>query len=164
MVIYLNDILVYLKNEADHKVHVRKILKALKKADLWYKSEKSQFHWMKIEFLSYIIINEDIKINSEKVRVIAEWPVPKSVKDVQFFLEFVNFYQKFIKKYSYVIISLTDIIRKEWEFHWEEKVQEAFERLKHLFVEESILQMFDPGRLIIMKADASDQVLNSVLN
>ena len=70
--IYLDDILVYLKNKADHKVHVRKVLEVLKKADLQFKSEKSQFHWTEIEFLSYIIINKDIKINSEKVRVIAE--------------------------------------------------------------------------------------------
>ena len=41
MMIYLNNILVYSKSEADHKVHVRKILEALKKADLQIKSEKS---------------------------------------------------------------------------------------------------------------------------
>ena len=44
VIIYLDDILVYSKNEADHKVHVRKILEALRKADLQIKSEKSQFH------------------------------------------------------------------------------------------------------------------------
>ena len=44
VIVYLNDILVYLKNETDHKVHVRKVLKALKKADLRIKSKKSQFH------------------------------------------------------------------------------------------------------------------------
>ena len=92
VVIYLNDILVYSKNEADHKVHVRKVLEVLKKADLQIKSEKSQFHWTEIEFLSYIIINKSIKMNLKKIRVIAEWPVSKSVKNIQFFLKFVNFY------------------------------------------------------------------------
>ena len=72
MVILFDDILVYLKNKTDHKVHVRKILKVLKKADLQIKLEKSQFYQMKIEFLSYIITNKDIRINLEKVRVIAE--------------------------------------------------------------------------------------------
>ena len=72
VVIYLDNILVYSRNKTDHKVHVRKILKALKKADLQIKSEKSQFHRTEIEFLSYIITDKDIKINSEKVRVIAK--------------------------------------------------------------------------------------------
>ena len=70
--IYLNNILVYLKSETDYKVHVRKVLEALKKANLQIKSEKSQFHQMKIKFLSYIIINKDIKMNSEKIRVIVK--------------------------------------------------------------------------------------------
>ena len=72
VMIYLDDILVYSKNEADHKVHVRKVLTTLKKADLQIKSEKSQFYQTKIEFLSYIITDKSIKINSEKIRVIAE--------------------------------------------------------------------------------------------
>ena len=72
MMIYLNDILVYSKNEIDYKVHIRKILETLKKADLQIKSEKSQFHQTEIKFLSYIIINKSIKINLEKVRVITK--------------------------------------------------------------------------------------------
>ena len=92
VVIYLDNILVYLKSKADYKVHVRKVLKALKKVDLLIKSQKSQFYWREIEFQDYIITDKDIKINLEKVRVIAEWPVSKSVRDVQLFLEFVNFY------------------------------------------------------------------------
>ena len=72
MIVYLNNILVYLKNEEDHKKHVRQVLNALKKADLRIVSEKSQFHQTEIEFLSYIIINHRIKMDSEKVKVITE--------------------------------------------------------------------------------------------
>ena len=72
VIVYLDNILVYSKNEKDHKKHVRQILSALKKADLRIISEKSQFHQMKIEFLSYIITNHEIKMNLKKVRVITE--------------------------------------------------------------------------------------------
>ena len=67
---------------------------------------------MKIEFLSYIITNREIKINLEKVRAIIKWPVPKSVKDVQLFLRFVNFYQRFVYKYSYIVALLMNILRR----------------------------------------------------
>ena len=44
VIVYLDDILVYLKNEENHKKHVRQILNALKKVNLRIVSEKSQFH------------------------------------------------------------------------------------------------------------------------
>ena len=72
MMIYLDNILVYFKNEKDYKKHVRQVLNVLKKADLRIISTKSQFYQMKIEFLEYIIINYRIKMNLEKIRVIAK--------------------------------------------------------------------------------------------
>ena len=130
VIVYLNNILVYSKNEKDHKKHVRQILNTLKKADLRIVSEKSQFHQTEIEFLSYIITDHEIKMNSEKVRVIIKWSVSKSVKEIQSFLEFVNFYQKFIWNYNKVAAALTDIIKKKQEFSWNDKVQEVFKELK----------------------------------
>ena len=55
-------------------------------------------------------------MNLEKIRVITEWSVSKSVKKTQLFLEFVNFYLKFIQNYRKVMTALTDIIKKEQEF------------------------------------------------
>ena len=72
VVIYLDNILVYLKNEKDHKKYIKQILNTLKKVDLRIVLEKSQFHCMKIKFLSYIITDYEIKIDLEKVRVITK--------------------------------------------------------------------------------------------
>ena len=72
VIIYFNNILIYSKNEKDHKKHIRQILNTLKKADLRIISEKSQFHQTEIKFLSYIITDYEIKINLEKVKAIAE--------------------------------------------------------------------------------------------
>ena len=78
-------------------------------------------------------------MNLEKVRVIAKWSVLKLVKEIQLFLEFVNFYQKFIWNYSKVAAALTDIIKKEQRFFWNKEAQKAFKKFKWLFVKESIL-------------------------
>ena len=51
---------------------------------------------------------------------------------------------------------LINIIRKEWEFYWDKKAQEVFKRLKQLFTEELILQMFNSQWLTVIKADASN--------
>ena len=70
MIIYLNNILVYSKNEKDYKKHVKQILNTLKKVDLRIMLKKSQFHQVEIKFLSYIITNHRIKMNLEKIKVI----------------------------------------------------------------------------------------------
>ena len=72
VIIYLDDILVYLKNEKNYKKHVKQILNILKKANLRIISKKSQFYYMKIKFLNYIITNYKIKMNLEKIKVIVE--------------------------------------------------------------------------------------------
>ena len=72
VIIYLDNILIYLKNEKDHKKHIKQILNTLKKVNLRIVSEKNQFYQTEIEFLQYIITDYKIKIDSKKVRVIVE--------------------------------------------------------------------------------------------
>jgi len=54
----------------------------------------------------------------DKVKIIQDWLEPKKVKDIQFFLNFTNFYCWFIFNYSDIIISLTYLIQKDipWKF------------------------------------------------
>ena len=84
--------------------------------DLRVKPEKSQFHQQEIEFLGYIISKDGLKMSPEKVRAIIEGPTPKSVKDVQSFLGLANFYRKFIRNYSHIATSLTDMTKKGTPF------------------------------------------------
>ena len=72
VIVYLDDILVYSKNEKDHKKHVKQILSALKKVNLRIILEKSQFYQTEIKFLSYIMSDYKIKMNLKKVRVIVK--------------------------------------------------------------------------------------------
>ena len=103
-------------------------------------------------------------MNSEKIRVITKWSVLKLIKETQSFLEFVNFYQKFIWNYSKVAAALTDIIKKKQEFLWNDEAQKAFKKLKWLFAEELILQMFDLRKWTIMKTDVLNQAQESMLS
>ena len=72
VIIYLDNILIYLKNEKDYKKYIRQVLNTLKKVNLKIVSDQSQFHWTEIKFLSYIITNYEIKMNSEKVKAITK--------------------------------------------------------------------------------------------
>ena len=133
VVIYLDNILIYSKTKEQHVQHVCKILQALQNAGLWVKSEKSLFHFKEVHFLGFIVTPEELWMNSEKIWSVVEWPVLKNIKEVQFFLGFVNFYRKFIEKYSKIASPLMKLIRKDQKFEWSPEAQKAFDELKKRF-------------------------------
>ena len=70
-----------------------------------------------VGFLGVVIERDGIKIKKEKVRVVLEWPTPKSVKDIQKFLELANYYRQFIRDFAKITRTLHELTRKEqkWE-------------------------------------------------
>jgi len=106
VVIYLDDILIYLNNMSEYHQHV-KVLKCLCKASLYTKAEKCEFHSESVEYLGYILSPSGLTMSDNKVKIIQDWSESKKVKDIQFFLGFMNFYCQFIFNYSDIVISLT---------------------------------------------------------
>ena len=74
-----------------------------------------------MDFLGYIITTKGVEMSGEKVEVVMNWPTPTSVKTVQSFLGFANYYQKFIRNYGAIATPLTELTRKDREFQWTEK-------------------------------------------
>jgi hypothetical protein len=66
-----------------------------------------------VEYLEHIISNESVRTDPAKIQVVAEWPIPHSIYEIQLFLGFANFYHRFIKKFSDVTASLTSIVAKK---------------------------------------------------
>jgi len=96
VVCYLNDILVFSKNEEEHINHVRLVLEKLRTAGLYAKLEKCVFHQHQVEFLGYIISGEGLSMDPKKIRTVTKWKKPATVRDIQCFLGFANFYRIFI--------------------------------------------------------------------
>ena len=88
------------------------MLQALQDTNLQVKLEKSIFSIHKLKYLGYIITESGVKMDSVKISVIKGWPIPKNISEVQFFLGFTNFYYRFIKKYSEIAASLTNLTKK----------------------------------------------------
>jgi len=134
IIVYLNDILVYSKTKKEHVQHVKKVLQTLKKVNLRIKSGKSEFHVQSVQFLRFIVMSQSLRMNLKKIETVTTWSTSKSKIEVQFFLEFANFYRHFIEKYFRIISSLTNLTRKNISFVWTEKAEEAFKKLKKLFI------------------------------
>ncbi len=100
---YLNDILIYSKILKEHRTHVKEVLNKLREVDLQIDIDKCEFKIQKISFLELLIFINDLRINSRKVDVIRSRKVSRSLTHVQIFINFCNFYQRFIKNFSKIV-------------------------------------------------------------
>ena len=117
-VVYIDDILIYSNNKREYREQVRKVLAKLKEAGLYAKLEKCEFSVEKTTFLGFVISADSIKIDPAKVEAIHNWEAPKCVKDVQCFLGFANFYQRFIHRYLEMCQPLFELLKKDTPFNW----------------------------------------------
>lgn len=94
VIIYLDDILIYSKDAKSHRKAVREVLRRMRQHNLYAKPEKCDFIKDEIEYLGFIISEHGVKMDPAKIEGITDWPTPKSVKDIQVFLGFANFYRR----------------------------------------------------------------------
>ncbi len=161
---YLDDILIYSETEAEHEIHVNRILQKLREAGLQADITKSEFHITQVPYLGLIITTEGVRMDPAKVETIVQWPSLINVKDVQSFLGFANFYRRFIYGYSKIASPLTQLTRKDVPFMWSSECQSAFETLKKAFTSDIILRHYNPDRKIVVETDASDYVSGGILS
>jgi hypothetical protein len=82
VVIYFDDILIFSNNKEDHLQHLKIILDVLRKHQLYANLKKCRFLQESLAFLGFVISAKGVKMDSEKVRAILEWPSPQSVTEV----------------------------------------------------------------------------------
>ncbi|KAK2899405.1 hypothetical protein Q8A73_012534 [Channa argus] len=109
-------------------------------------------------------IREGNESDPEKTRAVTEWPRPGTRKQLQRILGFTNFYRQFIKNYSTVAAPLTKLTSPVTLFHWTEKAEGAFTRLKELFASPPILSQPDTSRQFVVEVDASEVGVGALLS
>lgn len=128
------------------------------------KLKKSEFHVSTVSFLGFIVSNGSIQMDPGKTHAVLNWPQPGSVKQVQRFLGFANFYRIFIKDFSSIAEPLTTLTKKTSRpFQWTERANQAFELLKRRFTSATILSLTDPD-LTFVEVDVSDVGVGAVLS
>ncbi|KAL0154168.1 hypothetical protein M9458_050526, partial [Cirrhinus mrigala] len=165
VVVYPDDILIYSRNLAEHRQHVQQVLHKLCEHSLYLKLEKCEFHQPSVQFLGYVINAEGVQMDQGKVSAIQEWPQPHTVKELQRFLGFSNFYRRFIKNYSSITAPLTSLLRvKPKNLTWNPAAHEAFQRLKNIFSTATLLHHPDPELPFMVEVDASTSGVGAVLS
>jgi len=164
VMIYLDDICIYSNNMSEHHRHVKEVLKHLRKAGLYAKAEKCEFHSESVEYLGYILSPSGLTMSDNKIKIIQDWLEPKKVKDIQSFLDFANFYHWFIFNYSDIVIPLTRLTWKDIPWKFDSSCQDAFNSLKKASTSVPILTYWIPDAQLIVETDASDYTLAAILS
>jgi len=149
---------------SEHHQHVKEALKHLRKAGLYAKAEKCEFHSELVEYLEYILSPSGLTMSDNKIKIIQDWPEPKKVKDIQSFLDFANFYCQFIFNYLDIITPLTYLTQKDIPWKFDSSCRDAFNSLKKAFTSAPILTHWIPNAQLIMETDASDYALAAILS
>ena len=92
MLVFLDDILIYSKNEVEHEEDLRLVVKFLKE-----------------HHLGHVISKEGIAVDPEKIATIMEWPIPKDVSDVRSFIGLAGYYRSFIREFSKISYHITSL-------------------------------------------------------
>src|ERR1041384_5847816 len=125
-VVYLDDILIYSKNEEEHAGHLRLILEKLREHKLYAKYSKCEFCLPEVTYLGHVISKDGIAVTPERIQAILDWTPPKTVKQVRSFLGLASYCCCFVENFSKIVRPLTNMLQKGVKFEWTDKCQESF--------------------------------------
>lgn len=164
LVVYMDDILVYSKTREENRRITRLVLDRLRRHKLYLNLPKCEFEQEKIEYLGLIVSHNQVEMSPTKVEGVSKWPKPETVKDVQSFLGFTNFYHRFIEHYAHIARPLHNLTSKSSVFKWEDEEKKAFQTLKDLITSSPILINPTDDEPFRIEADSSDFATGAVLS
>ena len=163
VIVFIDDILVYSRDEEEHANHLRLVLQTLREKQLYAKFNKCEFWLDQVVFLGHIVSGEGIKVDPKKIEAVLNWEPPKNVPELRSFLGLAGYYRRFVKGFSIIAAPLTKILRKHVEYKWTEACQSSFEELKAKFTTAPVLVSPSGTGGFVVYSDASYQGLGCVL-
>jgi hypothetical protein len=163
VMVFIDDILIYLKSMEEHEEHLRIILQRPWEHQLYAKFSKCGFWIKEVPFLGHMISPEGITVDPSKVRVVLDWKLPTSVSQVWSFLGLAGYYRRFNQNFSKIVKSITELLKKGNKYVWCAACDEAFKILKKLLTTSLVLAQPDITKPFNVYYDASGTSLGGVL-
>lgn len=163
VVVFVDDILIYSKNDEDHDRHLEIVLETLRRNQLYAKYEKCDFWQDKVKFLGHVVSKDGVSVDPSKVEAVMEWKQPTTVTEIRSFLGLAGYYRRFIEGFSSIAAPLTKLTRKDVLLIWNEDCEKAFKELKKKLTIAPVLTIPSGGGGLVIYSDASLQGLGCVL-
>ncbi|WVZ58246.1 hypothetical protein U9M48_008532, partial [Paspalum notatum var. saurae] len=163
LVVFIDDILIYSKNEEEHGEHLRIVLTRLREHKLYAKFSKCAFWLKEVSFLGHILSEKGVAVDPSKVESVLNWKQPESVTEIRSFLGLAGYYRRFIKDFSKTAKPMTSLTKKNAKYTWSPNCEEAFQSLKRSLTTAPVLAQPDVTKPFDVYCDASGNGLGCVL-
>ncbi|GJZ25827.1 putative reverse transcriptase domain-containing protein [Tanacetum coccineum] len=163
VIVFIDDILVYSKEEEEHGKLLKIILELLKKERLYAKFSKCDFWLDSVQFLGHVIDHNGVHVDPTKIEAIKNWAAPTTPTEVRQFLGLAGYYRRFIKGFSLISKPLTKLTQKYKKYEWGKEEEEAIPTLKQKLRSAPILALPKGTEDFVVYCDASLKGYGAVL-
>ena len=163
---YFDDVIVHGSDFDDVLDKLDAVLDRLHRAGLTLNPEKCALFRTEVAFLGHVLSPDGLAADPEKVRQVAQWPVPRTAKELSSFLGLASFFRKYVRSFAEIAAPLFTLTSKEVEFRWSEEAQESFDRLKGALIAAPVVALprFGPeAGPFTLDCDCSDHGAGAVL-
>ena len=164
VLVYIDDLIVHSQTFSEHLKHLKQVFEKLAAAGLKMAPKKCTFFRREVTFLGHIVSEKGVQTDPSKTSAVAEWPIPRKLKEVQAFLGLCGYYRKFIKGFSAIAQPLYRLTQKDQKFVWDIDCQEAFDTLKAAMTSTPVLAYPRSDGPFILDTDASNYAVGAVLS
>ncbi|GKA22978.1 putative reverse transcriptase domain-containing protein [Tanacetum coccineum] len=109
VIVFIDDILIYSRNEKEHEEHLKTILELLKKEELYAKFSKCEFWINTVKFLGHVIDSSGIHVDPAKIEAVKNWASPTTPSEIRQFLGLAGYYRRFIEGFSKIAKPMTEL-------------------------------------------------------
>ncbi|KAA0042188.1 pol protein [Cucumis melo var. makuwa] len=163
VIVFIDDILIYSKTEAEHEKHLGMVLQTLRDNKLYAKFSKCEFWLKQVSFLGHVVSKAGVSVDPAKIEAVTSWTRPSTVSEVRSFLGLAGYYRRFVENFSRIATPLTQLTRKGAPFVWSKACEDSFQNLKQKLVTASVLTVPDGSGSFVIYSDASKKGLGCVL-
>ncbi|WVZ87919.1 hypothetical protein U9M48_034494 [Paspalum notatum var. saurae] len=143
VVVFTDDILIYSKTREQHEKHLRAVLEKLRRNQLYGKFSKCKFWLEKITLLGHVWTTEGVSVDPEKIDAVSNWKTPRNVTEIRSFLGLAKYYRRFIENFSKIARPMTELLKDQVSFEWNDKREKSFRCLKDKLTTTPVLTLPD---------------------
>lgn len=152
---FIDDILIYGQTKEIHDQRLRSVLKRCQEINIKLNREKCKIGLSELKYLGHKITPNGIKPDESHVSAIKNMPMPLNVKDVERFLGLVTYVGKFVPNLSEKTSPLRELLRKDVEWHWNERHEQCFQNIKEYLINPPVLQYYNVEKPVVISVDSS---------